>query len=175
MVKKVLGTVLAVLIATACASYPFGLSPKLYNLDTFGFKICDGLESYSQIHNAAPRNVEDWIINIKRYYEAEEPFLLRNNELYQYLKRNKNKLLITSDSTISVYYKSIDERNLLIRMLPPDPCRFIKDAEVCFFDDDGYFVRNDSLSTQVRKRVAVIFHQYLAEQKRVTGEFPLTD
>ena len=121
-------------------------------------------EFYTRTYNTPPKVPEDLMIYIERMDEDSQ---LVYSNVYKYLKKNRKKLIIGSDSLISIYYKKIKVENLVMRVAPQNPCSHKSRELVDFFDSSGYLLRIDSLADVVTKRIAAEFKASLLRRKEI--------
>lgn len=107
---------------------------------TLYFNLWQVLESYTHIYFKCPRNVEDLMMLIER---SNEDYRMINNNVYRFLKRNKNNLIfvISADSVTTIYNCKIKPNRILVKADYVKACDNIHLAQVNFFDEQGYWFR----------------------------------
>ncbi|MCD7970418.1 MAG: hypothetical protein LUF87_08695 [Alistipes sp.] len=115
-----------------------------------------------------------WAI-IKGYYHTylRDPvtidelleFIGTMNEMFyfhaeEFLKQNKNHLIINSDNTINLYAYKIHKKNLIIGFEREDPCSMNKETLPYLFDNQGLWVFDAQLSDSINKEIYRICFSY---------------
>lgn len=126
--------------------------------------LCMLTEYYTRTYNTNPVVPVDLMIFIER---MDEDSRLVYSNVYKYLEKKRNKLIIVSDSLISMYCKKIKNENLVMRVAPQNPCSHKGRELVDFFDSSGYLLRLDSLSDVVTKRLTAEFKASLLRRKEI--------
>lgn len=126
------------------------------------------LESYTHIYSKCPQNVDDLIIYIER---SNEDYRMINDNVYQYLIRNKDNLVFvkSADSVTTIYNGKVTPSRFVVEAGYVQPCENINSVQVNFFDEQGYWFRLDSLSEEVTERLKAEYWRYLQETKDRRG------
>ena len=132
---------------------------KASKKDAFIFYLSEIFGSYVRTYYKSPRNTEDLILDIEKrdlfsYAEGVD-------NVYRYLKKNKDKLIIVSDSlSSSIYYKKIKDKKILMIETPDGPCVSIRRAIFSLYDIGGYYFVSDSLNDVAKFNLIEINKKY---------------
>jgi hypothetical protein len=152
-------TLSVILLFLSCAK--FGYNDRAYgDKENFGLDLAMLIRNYSDTYNKSPQSAKDLMIFIDRMDENSRLICegcYRYDYQYLYLKNNKDKLIFVTDSLISVYYKNIENNNLLIQISTSNPCSSVDVPSAVFFDKDDLYVWSDTLSMITVSR---IFREY---------------
>lgn len=170
MKRKACFVILIMLIISSCSSERFGYSNKKYGKgykETFSFHFVTLIDFYTVTYGQLPESAKDIITFIegmnedsRLWYESE----------YDYFKRNEDKLIFVPDSLISIYYKKVNAKNLLLQTSASNPCEYLNSSKTYFFDEQGYYFSLDSLSSYVEKRLLTEYWKYHQTTKDVAYE-----
>lgn len=161
---------LAVSLIVSCMTNPIGYNSRRYgDAELFGLNLESVLEAYNSTYGRFPDSSDDMVVFIDQITDSDYAFY---QDQRAYFLRNKNKLIFVKDSLLNIYYEKQDAKHCVVKIRASNPCEKIKTARTTFFDDRGYFVRNDSLAEQVKRRTLHEFHKYLHIVNLATGTIP---
>lgn len=168
-IKRICLTLSIVLLFLSCSVDRFGYSAEKYgHEENFVWDFVMLIQNYSGTYNKSPQSATDLMTYIDGM-DKESRLIVegyyRYDYQYLYLKNNQDKLIFVTDSVISIYYKKVKEKNLLVYTSPSTPCASVAVPNVDFFDKDGLVVWSETLSAEAMNRLYREYWDYAYKTK----------
>lgn len=142
IIKISLLSVIAILLLDACSREQMGYNSKKWGDTTdFIFHLSNLLNFYTATYNTLPNSIDDILIFIDGMDNVSGGVF---DNQYEYFTINKDKLIVLSELIdskpyVAIYYKEVEDRNLVIKVPFRGYCEEQFLDRIHFFDKRGHY------------------------------------